>query len=176
MPTLTAKHLIDLLSQFVRETGTPVDLLVVGALALHAYGISDRATRDVDGEIDGPLAPLLEFLTAQQVPADLTQNFSGWSIVAMPPGYRDRATSLVNQPHLHVRVLAPLDFVIAKLRRGTDLDLDDALMVVRHYRLSADSIQAGAKAALAASPQDTALFLFQKTVDLFCTTLSSPIP
>ena len=70
MPTLTAKHLIDLLSQFVHETGSSVDLLVVGALALHAYGISDRATRDVEGELDGPLAPLLEFLTAQQVPAD----------------------------------------------------------------------------------------------------------
>ena len=174
MPTLTAKRLIDLLAQFVRESGSSVDLLVVGALALHAYGVSDRATRDVDGELDGPLAPLLEFLTAHEIPADLTQNFSAWSIVAMPPGYRDRATSLVHHPHLHVRVLAPLDFVIAKLRRGTDLDCDDALLVARHYQLTADSIQAGARAALAASPQDTALFLFQKTVDLFCATLTSP--
>ena len=104
MPTLTAKYLIELLTQFVDETGTSVDLLLVGALALHAYGISDRATRDVDAEIDGPLAPLLDFLTTQQVPADLTQNFSGWSVVAMPPGYRDRATSLTNQPNLRVRV------------------------------------------------------------------------
>ena len=173
MPTLTAKHLIELLTQFVDETGSSVDLLLVGALALHAYGISDRATRDVDAEIDGPLAPLLDYLTTHQVPADLTQNFSGWSVVAMPPGYRDRATDLINQANLRVRVLTPIDFVIAKLRRGTDLDLDDALLVAQHYRLSADTIQSCARTALAASPQDTAQFLFQKTVDLFCKSLSS---
>ena len=120
--------------------------------------------------------PLLDYLTTHQVPADLTQNFSGWSVVAMPPGYRDRATDLINQANLRVRVLAPIDFVIAKLRRGTDLDLDDALLVARHNRLSADTIQSCARTALAASPQDTALFLFQKTVDLFCMSLSSPPP
>ena len=176
MPTLTAKHLIELLTQFVDETDSSVDLLLVGALALHAYGISDRATRDVDAEIGGPLMPLLDFLTTHQVPADLTQNFSGWSVVAMPPGYRNRATDLVNQPNLRVRVLAPIDFVLAKLRRGTYLDLDDALLVARHYRLSTDTVRSSAQAALAASPQDTALFLFQKTVDLFCMSLSSPAP
>ncbi len=176
MPTLTAEYLIELLTQFVDETDSSVDLLLVGALALHAYRISDRATRDVDAEVGGPLMPLLNFLTTHQVPADLTQNFSGWSVVAMPPGYRDRATSLINQPNLHVRVLAPIDFVLAKLRRGTDLDLDDALLVARHYQLSTDMIRSYAQAALAASPQDTALFLFQKTVDLFCTSLSSPTP
>jgi hypothetical protein len=176
LPTLTAKHPLELLTKFVDETGTSVDLLLVGALILHVYGISDSATRDVDAEIGGPIAPLLDYLTTHQVPADLTQNFSGWSVVAMPLDYRDRTTDLINQPNLRVRVLAPIDFVIAKLRRGTDLDLDDALLVAQHNRLSADMIQANARAALAASPQDTALFLFQKTVDLFCKSLSSPIP
>ena len=174
MPTLTAKHLIELLTQFVDETGSSVDILLVGALALHTYGISDRATRDVDAEIGGSLAPLLDYLTRHQIPADLTQNFSGWSVVAMPPGYRDRATALIDRPNLRLRVLAPIDFVIAKLRRGTDLDLDDAELVARHYQLSADTIQSAAHTALAASPQDTALFLFQKTVDLFCAILLSP--
>ena len=176
MPTLTAKHLFELLTKFVDETGTSVDLLLVGALTLHAYWVSDRATRDVDAEMGGPIAPLLDYLTMHHVPADLTQNFSGWSVVAMPPGYRDRASDLINQGNLRVRVLAPIDFVIAKLRRGTDLDLDDALLVARNYRLGADTIQAHARSALAASPQDTALFLFKKTVDLFCKSLSAPAP
>jgi len=160
----------------VEKTDSSVDLLLVGAVALHAHGISDRATRGIDAEIDGPLVPVLDFLKTHQVPADLTQNFSGWSVVSMPPGYRDRATDLINQPHLRMRVLAPIDFVIAKLRRGTDLDLDDALLMARHNRLSADMIQASARAALAASPQDTGLFLFQKTVDIFCKSLSVPTP
>jgi hypothetical protein len=176
LPTLTAKHLLELLTNFVEETGTSVDLLLVGALTLHAYGVSDRATRDVDAEMGGPIAPLLDYLTTHQIPADLTQNFSGWSVVAMPPGYRDRASDLINQTNLRVRVLTPIDFVIAKLRRGTDLDLDDALLVAQHYRLSADAIQSSARSAIAASPQDTALFLFQKTVELFCKSLSAPAP
>ncbi len=171
MPTLNTDQLIALLARYVAETGATLDLLLVGALALPAYGIPDRATRDVDAEVAGPLDGLLNFLTAAQVPADLTQNFSGWSVVAMPPGYRDRATVLVNRPSLRVSVLAPIDFILAKLRRGTDVDLEDALLVAQQYQITADDLRITAQAALAASPQDTALFLFRKTVDLFCQSL-----
>ena len=171
MPTLNTDQLIALLARDVAETGATLDLLLVGTLALPAYGIPDRATRDVDAEVVGPLDGLLSFLTAAQVPADLTQNFSGWPVVAMPPGYRNRATVLVNQPGLRVSVLVPVDFILAKLRRGTDVDLEDALLVAQRYRITADDLRATAQAALAASPQDTALFLFRKTVDLFCQSL-----
>lgn len=173
MPTLTTDHLIDLLTQYVADKAASVDLLLVGALALHAYGFSDRATRDVDAELDGPLKPLADFLRQQHIPADLTQNFSGWSVVAMPPGYRDRAMTLVDRPQLRVRVLSPADFVLAKLRRGTDLDVDDALLVARRYGLTPDDVRRSAEAAVTASPQDTALFLFQQTVDMFCRHLVS---
>lgn len=176
MPTLTVEHIIALLTQYVTETGEPVDALVVGALALHAYGITDRHTRDLDAELTGSLTPLLEYLTSHHIPADLTQNFSGWSIIAMPPGYRDRAIDLIKQPKLRVRVLSPVDFVIAKLRRGTELDLDDAFLVAQRHGVSAETIRASAQAALAASPQDTALFLFQKTVDFFCKDLAPSKP
>lgn len=176
MPTLSVEHIIALLTQYVTETGESVDVLIVGALALHAYGVPDRHTRDLDAELTGSLTPLLEYLTAHQIPADLTQNFSGWPIIAMPPGYRDRAIELFNQPNLRVRVLSPVDFVIAKLRRGTELDLDDASLVAHQHRISAETIRAGTQAALAASPQDTALFLFQKTVDFFCKDLEHPKP
>lgn len=171
MSTLTAEQLVTVLARYVAETGATVDLLLVGALALHAYGVSDRATRDIDGEIQGPVGPLLDFLTAQNIPADLTQNFSGWSIVAMPPGYRDRATDLVRRERLRIRLLVPVDFVIAKLRRGTELDHDDASLVAAHFHLTRDNVRAAADAALAASPQDTSIFLFRKSVDLFCENL-----
>lgn len=171
MPTLTLDQLVSLLTRYVTETGDALDLLLIGALALPAYGIEGRATHDVDAEVAGPIGSLLDFLTSAQVPADLTQNFSGWSIVAMPPGYRDRATMLVDQPNLRIRVLAPLDFVLAKLRRGTDVDLEDALLVAQQHQIRAEDIRLNAQAALAASPEDTALFLFRKTVDLFCQSL-----
>lgn len=171
MSTITTDQILDLLERYVEETGTSVDLLLVGALALQAYGCSDRATQDIDAEVSGPIDRLLQFLTAHNIPADLTQNFSGWSIVAMPPGYRDRATELRNLPALRVRLLSPVDFIIAKLRRGTDLDCEDALHVARRFAVSASAIRDAAKSAIAASPQDTALFVFQKTVDRFCSTM-----
>ena len=75
MPTLTAESLIELLTRYVADTDTWVDLLLVGGLALHAYGVPTRATFDVDAELQGPLMPLRDYLTAQKIPADLTQNF-----------------------------------------------------------------------------------------------------
>ncbi|MGQ0694305.1 MAG: DUF6036 family nucleotidyltransferase [Nitrospiraceae bacterium] len=176
MPTLTADRLITLLSDYTRQTGTPVDLLLVSALALHAYGYAGRLRNGVDAEVTGSLDALQAFFSAQDIPADLTNNFSGWSIVAMPPGYRERATDLVHHPLVRVRLLAPVDFIIAKLRRGTDLDLDDATFVATRFAVSAAQIRLAADSALAASPQDTALFLFRKTVDLFCENLPPATP
>jgi hypothetical protein len=171
LSALTVDYIIGLLKTYAAQTGDSVDILLVGALALQAYGYQDRLTRDVDAELDGAVEPLADFLNRHHIPADLTTNFSGWSIVAMPPGYRDRATDLVHHANLRIRLMAPIDCVVAKLRRGTELDLDDAAFVVNRFHLTAGQIRAAAGAALAASPQDTALFLFRKTVDLFCQSL-----
>lgn len=176
MSPLTTERLIALLEDFVRQTGAPVDLLLVGGLALQAYGYVDRVTQDVDGEVVGDLDRLVAYLREHQVPADLGENMSGWSVVAMPPGYRDRATLLIERPGLRLRLLAPTDFVIAKLRRGTDLDLDDAHFVARRFRVTARAIYAAAEYAVAASPKDTALFVFRKTVESFCSQLSPNPP
>lgn len=173
---LTADHVIALLQDYVRQTGATVDILLVGALALQAYGYQDRLTRDVDAEVVGSVEELARFFNEHQLPADLTENFSGWSIVAMPPGYRERATDLIHQTQLRVRLLAPVDFIIAKLRRGTDLDLDDASFVAARFGITIDHVRHAAEASVAASPQDTALFLFRKTVDLFCQSLPSSKP
>jgi hypothetical protein len=174
LSALTAEQVIELLTNYTRDTGASVEILLVGALALQAYGYQERLTRDLDAEVVGSIEALAEFLNRHSIPADLTTNFSGWSVVAMPPGYRDRASDLVHQSNLRVRLLSPLDFVISKLRRGTDLDLDDAAFVAKRFRLTSDQIRTAGAAALAASPKDTALFLFQKTVDLFCKSLTGP--
>jgi hypothetical protein len=118
LSTLTADQVITLLTDYTKQTGVPVDVLLVGALALQAYGYQNRLTRDVDAEVVGSVEALAEFFSQHHIPADLTEKFSGWSIVAKPPGYRERATDLVHHSHLRVRLLAPLDFIIAKLRQG----------------------------------------------------------
>lgn len=168
MSPITTNRLIDLLAKYARHHKVDIDLLLVGGLALQAYGYLDRATQDVDGELIGDLDSLVSFLRDRGVPADIGENMSGWSVVAMPPGYRDRASIWLDQPGVRIRLLHPTDFVIAKLRRGTDLDLQDAEFVTRRFHVTPEAVRQAAEAALAASPKDTALFLFRKVVDLFC--------
>lgn len=74
---------------------------------------------------------------------------------------------LHERENLRVIVLDPTDFIISKLRRGTEQDFTDAEFVVRRYGVTAEAIQMAADAAVAASPKDTALFVFRKAIALF---------
>jgi len=89
---LTLNQIVQDLAEYHRQTGNAVDLLLIGGLALQAYGYAERVTVDVGGELVGELDPLMTFLQQRQILADLGENISGWSIVAMPPGYRERAS------------------------------------------------------------------------------------
>ncbi|MDE3224120.1 MAG: hypothetical protein KGN30_01760 [Nitrospirota bacterium] len=173
MPTLTLDRLTALLRQYTVQTGHPIDLLLIGGLAIAAYGHASRATIDIDGELREGVRLLKEFLSDHGIPANLGQSLSGWSVVAMPPGYRDRTTTLIDEPKLRVTLLAPVDFIVAKLRRGTDEDLADAAWMAARYQVTAQQVRASAEAALAASLEDTALLLFERTVDRFCQNLTS---
>jgi len=46
---LTINRVIQYLTQYVRKTESSVDLILVGGLALQAYGFPERVTLDVDG-------------------------------------------------------------------------------------------------------------------------------
>lgn len=85
--SLTVDQVIPALLEYVRETDAPLDLILVGELALQAYGLTDRVPADVAGELVGDVHELATFLRKRRVPADLGENMSGWSVVAMPPGY-----------------------------------------------------------------------------------------
>lgn len=170
---LTLDHLRTTLRQYADSTGHSVDLLLIGGLAMLAYGHPSRATIDVDGELRDHVRSLAEFLSRHHIPSNLGQSISGWSVVAMPPGYRHRATVLIDEPGVRISLLAPVDFIISKLRRGTDEDLTDAAWIAARFQISAALVHAAADAALAASLEDTALFLFQRAVDRFCATVDS---
>lgn len=92
MSPITTERLIDLLGEYTAQEARSVDLLLVNGLALQAYGYHNRAIQDVDGELIGDLDSLATFLRDRGVPADSGENMSGWSVVAMPPGYRERAS------------------------------------------------------------------------------------
>jgi hypothetical protein len=112
----------------------------------------------VDAELRQDVEPVSAFLKQHGVPSNLSENISGWSIVSLPPGYRDRATVLHERKNLRVAVLEPTDFIISKLRRGTEQDFTDAEFVARRYEVTGEAIQMAADTAIAASPKDTALF------------------
>jgi hypothetical protein len=176
LSTLTLDRLRVLLRQYADQTGCSVDLLLIGGMAMLAYGHPSRATIDVDGELRDGVRSLNAFLSRHDIPANLGQSLSGWSVVAMPPGYRDRATVLIDDPGVRVSLLAPVDFIVAKLRRGTEEDLADAAWIAARFHVSAHQVRTAAAAALAASLEDTALFLFERTVDRFCQTLDPTTP
>lgn len=80
--SLTVDHVIPALLEYVRETDGTLDLILVGGLALQAYGLTDRVPADVAGELVGDVRELATFLQKRRVPADLGENMSGWSVVA----------------------------------------------------------------------------------------------
>jgi hypothetical protein len=168
---LTLDRLYALLRDYVNETGHAVDLVLIGGMAMLAYGHPSRATIDVDGELRAGVRSLKTFLSHHDIPANLGQSLSGWSVVAMPPGYRDRATAMIDEPGFRLSLLAPVDFIVSKLRRGTEEDLADAAWIAERFHVTARQVRAAAEAALGASLEDTALFLFERTVHRFCQVL-----
>lgn len=167
MSALTLDHILTLLEDYVRRTGRPLDVLLIGRMALYAYGSQDAHTEDMDAELAQDVEEVGAFLKHHGVPSNLSENISGWSVVSLPPGYRERARLLHRKDTLRVSLLDPVDFVISKLRRGTEQDLTDAEFVARRHAVTVAAIRAAADSAIAASPKDTALFVFRKIVELF---------
>jgi len=165
---LNLQKVKEILKEFVLETGEPLELILIGGLALEVYGMIDRATMDIDAEIEqGDLIKLYQYLKNSGVPADLTENISGWSVIAMPENYRERAEVIFEDDNFVIKILDPYDFVIAKLRRGLQLDIDDALFVAKKYNLEPSKIKEFSENAIKNSVKDTAIFSFRNRVDLF---------
>lgn len=167
MSVLKLNHILTLLEEYVRQTRRPLDVLLIGRLALYAYGSQEAHTEDIDAELTQDVEEVGAFLKRHGVPSNLSENISGWSIVSLPPGYRDRVRPLHHKDNLRVSLLDPVDFIISKLRRGTEQDLADAEFVARRHAVTVQAVRTAADSAIAASPKDTALFVFRKAVALF---------
>ena len=80
------------------------------------YGVKARATMDIDAEIvRGDLEEVYFELKKRGFESDLSENISGWSVISLPKGYRDRAITIYQDDQLKVSVLNPHDFIIMKL-------------------------------------------------------------
>lgn len=171
MSQLNLENVINVLKEFSKRKDLSLNVILLGGLALYYYGLKDRVTVDIDAEVVGDIDMLSEFLKSKGIPSDIGNDISRWSIISMPPGYRDRATTIYHDKNLKIKVLAPLDFVIAKLRRFTEQDLEDALFVVRKFKITSKSMKDAAQKAIDASPRDTALLVFKKNLNAFIKSL-----
>ena len=167
MSPVKLKDVLELLKEFCRLEKRKLEVIVLGGLALHHYGMPGRATRDLDAEVAGDIESLTSFLKSRGVPCDLGEDVSRWSIVSLPSGYRKRAQKIYRDKLLVVKVLHPADFIIAKLRRFTEQDISDALFIAKKYKVSGRELAGARKDAISNSPKDTSLRTFDKNVSWF---------
>lgn len=167
MSHVEIKKIVELLKEFAATRKGKLRVTLLGGLALQYYGMQDRATIDVDAEIRGDMEGLFNFLKSKNIPADFGEDISRWSIITMPPGYGERTIEIYRDDFLVISVLHPLDFIISKLRRFTEEDIEDALFVARKFNVQAEEIKKSAEEAILHSAKDTSLFIFRKNIDIF---------
>lgn len=139
-----------------------IELLIIGGLALSLYGLP-RYTIDIDAEIkcdNETYFEFLEYMKDEGTAFNISDNISGWGIVPLPAGYRDRAKTVYSSDNLTIKVLEPVDFVFAKLMRGTEEDLRDIIDVIRKFNILKESLAERKK--LIDFPKDTETLFFNK--------------
>lgn len=135
------KKLVNFLSE---NSDKSIDIIVVGGTAMSFYG-DYRATTDIDAEIlncpEDLYKASLEYLKENKIQFNIDEDFDGWGMVPMPPGYRDRAIEIYKEGNVTVKTLEPLDFIISKLRRGTDIDIEDAEKIMSRNGINKKAIK-----------------------------------
>jgi len=146
----------------------PLEIIIVGAQALAYYGVDYRITMDIDAEvIRGDVEKIYLELKNMGYVSDLSENISGWSVISMPKGYRQRTIEIYKDENLKISVLNPYDFILMKLRRGTNQDIEDALAVAVKNKISIEKLEDYFQSALESSIKDTALFNFKLIYNTF---------
>jgi hypothetical protein len=160
--------IISVFKDIVIKTKEPLEIIIVGAQALVYYGVDYRITMDIDAEvIRGDVEKIYLELKNMGYVSDLSENISGWSVISMPKGYRQRTIEIYKDENLKISVLNPYDFILMKLRRGTNQDIEDALAVAVKNKISIEKLEDYFQSALESSIKDTALFNFKLIYNTF---------
>jgi len=137
--------------------------ILIGGSALPFYGCNHRGTFDISIEVE---VQSMDELEAIQVSikkvnpcCDVTGNIDGWGMIPLPTGFRDRIkeTGIDN-----LYILEPEDYVLSKMRRATQEDMQDALEVMKAQSLTVDLIQD--RASMITLPMDPISFIFRQNL------------
>lgn len=144
-------------------------IILCGGLATIAYGFEERATLDIDAEVNADFKAVEQLKKNIRFPVELTTDISRWSMIDIPEGYRERAVPLniVKTKNINVFLLSPLDLIISKLRVFRDKDIQDALFLIRKFNIKKNDILKASKQAIKQSPPSTELLRFEKSLKYF---------
>ncbi len=162
------RHIYEELAKSLAERNLKARIIAVGRSALELYGIEAQYTQDIDFELIADeeawneIGRLIERL---RVRADYGEDFDRWSVVPMPKAYRERVKCVMKFGGVEICVLDPIDYVIAKLRRGTFEDETDARAVMKKFNLSREDIEK--RLGLIELIKDVEFFLFKKRMESF---------
>jgi hypothetical protein len=148
---IDTQQLLDILGQWNHFIKRKVHLIACGGTALTLLGIKN-STKDVDFIV--PMVPEYKYLV--KILQDLGYNQAsgyGWKkqgeifIFDLFPGNRIHTTELLESPllegnhqllqefsKLYIGILNAYDLIASKLFRGTEVDFEDCLMLVRARR------------------------------------------
>ena len=155
---LNKQTLIELLGQWNAFLRRKVHLVACGGTALTLMDIKP-STKDVDFIV--PIEPEYRYLI--KTLKDLgykQQTGSGWKksgdlfVFDLFMGQRIHTTDLLESPldrrnhklfkefsHLYIGILNPYDLIASKLFRGTPVDFEDCLMLIKSRKLSIDLLR-----------------------------------
>jgi hypothetical protein len=146
-----------------------LQVILCGGLAAIAYGMGERATLDIDAEVKADFNTIEKLKKNIKFPAELSTNISRWSMIDIPDGYRKRAIlfDAVKTKNIRVFLLSPIDLIISKLRVFRDKDIEDAIFLVKKFKIKKGDILKASKQSIAQSPPSTELLRFKKSVKHF---------
>ena len=159
------KKIVNFLS---KNTDKNIEIIVVGGTAMSFYG-DYRTTMDIDAEIincpENLYKSLLEHLKENKIQFNIDEDFDNWGMVAMPLGYRERAIPVYNVGNITVKTLEPIDFIISKLRRGADIDINDAEKIVSRNNITEKAIRERVSKIEFIKTEET--FWFKQRLEMF---------
>ena len=164
------KFVIQALDAVAGKAGVKgVRIIICGGLAVIAYGMTERATLDIDAEVDCDIEVIKRLKNAVKFPAELSADISRWSMIDIPEGYRERAVryEAVKTKNIRVLILSPLDLIISKLRVFRDKDIDDAIYLAKKFGINKTDLLKAAEKAIKTSPPSTEILRFKKMVNHF---------
>lgn len=162
------RQIYEKLAEELSRRGLKARIIAVGRSALELYGIESEYTQDIDFELvadERTWEEIDEIIGELGIRADYGEDFDRWSVVPMPEGYRKRVNCVIKRGEVEVCVLDPVDYVIAKMRRGTEEDERDAIAVIRKFNLKREEIEKSLE--LIRPIRDVEFFLFKKRMERF---------